>query len=267
MPPFKKSMPPGNANAPSKRTRGALKVGKAKPTDETGRDSVGAATTRQDKRRQETRFKLMRAALQLMSAKGLDGVAIQDITNAADVGFGSFYNYFPSKEAIFQNLKEELIEHYAAALDKLGEQVADPAEKIAASARYTMRHGRADPVWGKFVLTTNFNRDSLHAGLGRYLLRDVTTGIEAKRFVCHDLASLVVAVGSTILGGLMAEVTVSQHAGDPFGSPDDLPEKVSATLLVTLGLPWSEAWTIASRPLPVVDLPVNPLSVGMRLDS
>lgn len=237
----------------------ALKTGRAKQTDSAGGEPVGAATTRQDKRRQETRLKLMCAALRLMSAKGVDGVAIQDITNLADVGFGSFYNYFPSKEAIFETLKDELIEHYAAALDKLGEQVADPAEKIAASARYTIRHGRADPVWGKFVLATNFNRDSLRAGLGRYLLRDVMAGIEARRFVCHDLASLVVAVGSTILGGLMAEVTVPGHADDPFGSPDDLPEKISATLLVTLGLPWSEAWAIAGRPLPVVDLPVNPL--------
>jgi AcrR family transcriptional regulator len=133
----------------------------------------------------------MRAALHLMSAKGMDGVAIQDIANAAHVGFGSFYNYFPSKEAIFQTLKDELIEHDAAALDKLGEQVTDPAEKIAASARYTIRHGRANSVWGKFVLATNFN----------------------------------MAMGSTILGGLMAEVTMSEQADDPFGSPDDLPEK------------------------------------------
>lgn len=266
MPPTKKSMPSEIANVPSKRTRDARKAGKARQPDEAARGVVGVATTRQDKRRQETRLKLMRAALQLMSAKGVDGVAIQDITNAADVGFGSFYNHFPSKEAIFQNLKEELIEHYAAALDKLGEQVSDSAEKIAASARYTIRHGRADPVWGKFVLATNFNRDSLHTGLGRYLLRDVMTGLEAKRFVCHDLASLVVAVGSTILGGLMAEATVSEHADDPFGSPDDLPEKISATVLVTLGLPWAEAWAIASRPLPAVDLPANPLSVGKRPD-
>lgn len=229
-------------------------------TSKAGPDLANGSTTRQEKRRLETRFKLMSAALRLMSAKGIDGVAIQDITNAADVGFGSFYNHFPSKEAIFLALKEGLIEHYAAALDKLGEQVSDPAEKIAASARYTIRHGRADPVWGKFVLATNFNRESLHTGLGRYLLRDVMAGIGAGRFVCHDLASLVLAVGSIILGGLMAEVTVPEHGDDPFGSPENLPEKVSATVLLTLGLPWSEASEIASRPLPVVDLPVNPLN-------
>lgn len=266
MPPTKKSMPSVTSNAPSKRTADAQKGKKTRLTEEAGTASEGAVTTRQDKRRQSTRLKLMRAALQLMSAKGLDGVAIQDITNAADVGFGSFYNHFASKEAIFQTLKVELIEHYAAALDKLGEQVADPAEKIAASARYTIRHGRADPVWGKFVLATNFNRDSLHAGLGRYLLRDMANGIEARRFVCHDLASLVVAVGSTILGGLMAEVSRSERESDPFGSPDDLPEKISATLLVTLGLPWAEAWAVASRPLPAVDLPANPLSVDPSSD-
>lgn len=257
--PAKKSTSPSAPKIPVKRTKKASESGQAKQTGGVGRGSAGAATTRQDKRRQETRLKLMRAALRLMSAKGVDGVAIQDITNAADVGFGSFYNHFPSKEAIFLALKDELIEHYAAALDKLGDQIADPAEKIAASARFTIRYGRADPVWGHFVLATHFNRDSLHAGLGRYLLRDVMSGIEGKRFVCHDLPSLVVAVGSTILGGLMAEVTVSNHADDPFGSPPDLPEKVSATVLVTLGLPWAEAWAIASRPLPSVDLPISPL--------
>lgn len=82
----------------------------------------------------DTRFKLMSAALRLMASKGVDGVAIQDITNAADVGFGSFYNHFPSKEALFNTLKDELIEHYAAALEQLGKQLTDPAEKIAASA-------------------------------------------------------------------------------------------------------------------------------------
>lgn len=39
-----------------------------------------------------------------------------------------------------------------------------------------------------------------------------------------------------------------------------------ATLLVPLGLPWTDAWAIASRPLPMVDLPANPLSLGTQPD-
>jgi len=36
-----------------------------------------------------------------MAERGMEGVAINEITEAADVGFGSFYNHFESKEAIY----------------------------------------------------------------------------------------------------------------------------------------------------------------------
>ena len=206
--------------------------------------------TRGARRRKDTRTKLMSAALRLMAAKGVDGVTVQEITNEADVGFGSFYNHFPSKEAIYQSLKDEVVEHYAAALDKLGEQISDPAEKIAASARYTLRHGRADPLWGQFVLRTNFHRDSIQSGLGRYLLRDIVAGVASGRFVCHDLPSLFIAVGGTILAGLTAEVEPApQEGAEPFGDLADLPENMSAILLTTLGLSWLDAKEVATRPL------------------
>lgn len=256
MPPAKK--PSNIAPKPPKKTSlsktsasvAAADAGTSAPTSE--------APSRRTKRRMDTRLRLMSAALALMSDRGVDGVTIQDITNAADVGFGSFYNHFPSKDAVFNALKEELIEHYAAALDQLGEQLTDPAEKIAASARYTIRHSRHDPVWGKFVLATSFNRESLQSGLGKYLLRDIQSGIAANRFRCHHLPSLVLSVGSTILGGVMAEAQPPLDGVDPFGSLEDMPEYVSATVLMTLGLDWQEAKELASRPLPIVKLPVNP---------
>ncbi|EUC21006.1 regulatory protein TetR, partial [Burkholderia sp. BT03] len=53
------------------------------------------------RRKRETRGRLLDAALRLMAEKGMEGVAINEITEAADVGFGSFYNHFESKEAIY----------------------------------------------------------------------------------------------------------------------------------------------------------------------
>jgi AcrR family transcriptional regulator len=218
-----------------------------------------AQASRHERRRRDTRFRLMGAALTLMSEKGLHGVSIQDITNQADVGFGSFYNHFPSKEAIHEALKAEVIGRFAAALDKLGEQVADPAEKVAASTRYTLRQGRQDPVWGRFVLAASFNRASATTGLGQYLVRDVINGIAAGRFQCHDLPSLLVAAGGIILAGLAAEVEPVREGIDPVGSPEDLPERIASTVLHTLGLGWDEASAVARRPLPAVSLPSNPL--------
>lgn len=229
-----------------------------------GADPDPAKASRHERRRQETRWRLMGAALTLMSEKGMHGVSIQDITNQADVGFGSFYNHFPSKEAIHEALRAEVIENFAAALDKLGEQVADPAEKVAASTRYTLRQGRQDPVWGRFVLAASFNRASATTGLGQYLVRDILTGIAAGRFRCHDLPSLLVAAGGIILAGLGAEVEPVQQAIDPVGSPEDLPERIATTVLHTLGLAWDDAVAVARRPLPAVSLPSNPFTPAIR---
>src|SRR4030095_6692086 len=52
------------------------------------------------RRRLETRARLVRAARELMARKGVGATSIQEITEAADVGFGSFYNHFDSKETI-----------------------------------------------------------------------------------------------------------------------------------------------------------------------
>jgi AcrR family transcriptional regulator len=65
-----------------------------------------------------------------MAEKGMEGVAINEITEAADVGFGSFYNHFESKEAIYAALLDWVFEDFADALDRLVRDLADPAEVI-----------------------------------------------------------------------------------------------------------------------------------------
>src|ERR1700682_5745951 len=58
------------------------------------------APGRRQRRSAEIREKLFRAALKLFGEKGLAETTVEDITNAADVGKGTFFNYFPSKEHI-----------------------------------------------------------------------------------------------------------------------------------------------------------------------
>jgi AcrR family transcriptional regulator len=53
---------------------------------------------RRQRRRAEIRERLFRAALNLFAAKGFADTTVEDITNAADVGKGTFFNHFPSKE-------------------------------------------------------------------------------------------------------------------------------------------------------------------------
>ena len=55
---------------------------------------------RRARRSAETRERLFRAALDLFTRKGFTETTVEDITEAADVGKGTFFNYFPSKDHI-----------------------------------------------------------------------------------------------------------------------------------------------------------------------
>jgi len=58
------------------------------------------ANGRRERRTAETRERLFRAALDLFARKGFSETTVGDITEAADVGKGTFFNYFPSKDHI-----------------------------------------------------------------------------------------------------------------------------------------------------------------------
>jgi AcrR family transcriptional regulator len=55
---------------------------------------------RRQRRSAETRERLFRSALDLFAKKGFTETTVEDITEAADVGKGTFFNYFPSKDHI-----------------------------------------------------------------------------------------------------------------------------------------------------------------------
>lgn len=55
---------------------------------------------RRQRRSAEIRERLFRAALDLFAQKGFAETTVEDITEAADVGKGTFFNYFPSKDHI-----------------------------------------------------------------------------------------------------------------------------------------------------------------------
>jgi AcrR family transcriptional regulator len=78
---------------------------------------------RRERRGTETRERLFRAAMNLFREHGFQNTTVEDITNAADVGKGTFFNYFPSKEHILGVLGEVQIGKYqkAAELAREGE--------------------------------------------------------------------------------------------------------------------------------------------------
>ncbi len=62
--------------------------------------------SRRVRRSAELRERLFRAALVLFGEKGYAETTVEDITEAADVGKGTFFNYFPTKEHILMAFGE-----------------------------------------------------------------------------------------------------------------------------------------------------------------
>ena len=134
------------------------------------------AVSRLDRRKARTRASLVEAARMLLASRDPAGVSIQEITDAADVGFGSFYNHFQSKQDLFDAAVEEVLEEHGAILDVATADIVDPAEVFAAAVRMTARLPKTQPQIAKI-----FERHRLRPRGGSPRARAPgTTGSEAE---------------------------------------------------------------------------------------
>ena len=99
-------MATGHSSSPS-TLRQALAVGELAHPPGLGR---------RERRAAETRVRLFRCALQLFSERGFPNVTVEDITDAADVGKGTFFNYFDSKDHVLSVMAEIQLGKVAEAL-------------------------------------------------------------------------------------------------------------------------------------------------------
>lgn len=81
--------------------------------------SLPAAPSRRERRSAERRERLFRSALELFARKGFAETTVEDITNAADLGKGTFFNYFPSKDHILLAFGEMQLAKLQAAFEEM----------------------------------------------------------------------------------------------------------------------------------------------------
>lgn len=210
------------------------------------------------RRKRETRERLVDAAFRLMAERGVNAVAINEITDAADVGIGSFYNHFETKETLYAAVLHDVFEDFADALDRMLVGIEDPAEIISISVRHTLIRARNEPLWGLLLVREGQSSQVLSRGLGARLMRDIQRGIVAKRFQIPDPLMSLVALGSGVLGAVAVELQVNKQPQEgefmKLGlDTRNIPERTAAVILHGLGLTFEQAQKISQRPLPVID--------------
>jgi len=206
-------------------------------------DSGGAPASRLERRKAHTRAALIRAA-QSFIARGVLDVPVLGITQAADVGTGSFYNHFDSKEQLFQAAVDHALEAHGDLLDALTGTIEDPAEVFALSFRLTGRLHRIEPELCRVLLAHRSALIMSDRGLAPRALRDIEAAVAAGRFTVGDpQVALALAAGATVgLGQLLHD----QPRRDDAEATDAMAEDI----LCAFGLPAAEAQRIARLPLP-----------------
>lgn len=198
---------------------------------------------RLERRKQRTRAALIRAAQRLI-AEGKLNVPVLEITKAADVGMGSFYNHFDTKEQLFEAAVADVLDAHGAMLDRLTESIEDPAETFAASFRLTGRLFRQRPQESEILLAHGPALLSSERGLAPRALRDIKAGIDAGRFDVDDPELALAMAGGALLGlGKLLR-------DDPDRDDARAADMVTENMLRLFGLSADEARAVCRRPLP-----------------
>jgi AcrR family transcriptional regulator len=205
---------------------------------------VDVAGNRLDRRKARTRAALVAAARALLASRDPAEVSIQEITDAADVGFGSFYNHFASKQELFDAAVGVVLEEHGAMLDRISVGIEDPAEVFATAVRMTARFPKTQPQIAKIIERTGLDYLANPDGLAPRARRDLEQS--AGRF---DIGDLDVALACTA-GALFGVLHLASTTGAGPRTIDRAADQLAVNLLRMFGLPAEEAIRISQRRLP-----------------
>ena len=208
-----------------------------------GAEAQNMPVSRFERRKLRTRQSLVRAA-QNFIAQGKTTVPILEITQAADVGMGSFYNHFSTKEELFEAALTDVLDNLGALLDGLTGEFSDPAEAFAANYRLSGRLFRYRPREAALLLTRGGSLILSERGLSPRARRDITAAIEHGRFTVADPEAGLAIAGGVFVG--MATLLRERPERDTELTVDSVTE----SLLRTLGMTAKQARTLCATPLP-----------------
>ena len=199
-------------------------------------DSSIQSLSRSERRKRRTRMALINAAQELARERGLDQVTMQDITEQADVGLGTFYNYFESKTEVYASVREELNNAFFDDLDEIKVGVKDPAMSFAFTLRFYCQKMMDGSDWAWFCQQYNWRFSFAETDS---IIQDVQRGNDAGRFDVDDIP-----LAMKMIDSVLVSITAEQNLTPP------TVQQTVHYLLRLLGLSNSEATTLSKIDLP-----------------
>ncbi len=164
---------------------------------------------RLERRKERTRQSLLDAGRKLIGEVGVTGLRIQEVTEAADIGLGTFYSYFTGKDDLIQAIVTHSLETLADALAQ-GESDQDPAVVTAEATRRAIRLAFEEPEFAQLLVNLDHSDEVFSAAMHPQARAVVVRGIEAGRF---DVPDVEIAVNYIVSGALslIRQVLAGRH--------------------------------------------------------
>ncbi|MEL7030166.1 MAG: helix-turn-helix domain-containing protein, partial [Pseudomonadota bacterium] len=90
--------------------------------------------SRRERKKRETRMRILDAALELMAEHGYENVKIEDIANAADIANATFFLHFPTKASLLTAFNEQVSAKIAERIGQFDLTAVDKLELLRAIA-------------------------------------------------------------------------------------------------------------------------------------
>jgi AcrR family transcriptional regulator len=149
-------------------------------------------------RQERVRARLLEAASKAIAEKGVEGLRLRDVTAAADVGFGSFYSHFESKEDLIEAVVTDMLSGLAGATIAHSASLADPAEAASAAHRWFVRQAYEAPEFAWLVVHLDRADALFERAILPYAKDLLRRGVDSGRFKPMDIdVTLTYVVGAT----------------------------------------------------------------------
>jgi AcrR family transcriptional regulator len=208
--------------------------------------STAKSETRSERRKRLNRDALIKAGYETIAEKGIDAATMSEIADRADVGAGTAYNYFTSKDDLVMAVMEEAMDQLAQRIETVTNTFADPAEVYAFGIRTTIKAATTDLRWRWLLRRSEVIADAMFRVIGPYAVRDLRLAAAAGRFHFQD-AELVYRLTTHVIVGYCLAVC----DGKIYKSMTD---ETIVLLLNMAGLSRAEARDITQRPSASVEI-------------
>jgi AcrR family transcriptional regulator len=91
---------------------------------------AGGPTDLRERKKARTRAHIAHTAMTLFADRGFDEVTVAEVAETADVGVSTVFKYFPTKEDLFFDRQDEVVEHLSRVV-----LTRRPGESFAAACR------------------------------------------------------------------------------------------------------------------------------------